>query len=211
MIKKNTLYPKTERVAELGDSIMITEKIDGSNLTFYKKDGELWIGLRKNVFPLSDLEEAKTILYKDLYEWLKLHGENLKASLCEGSAICGEWIAMGATQYPEGTWTKKWYMFAKANISEEDKLVNIKHDHELFIYPFEEKEIPEYLGVVPQVTQIKELPTKAILDTIYEGYTKIVERPVEGFVMNYRGIITKYVRMKKGKIVEYSQDDHKGE
>lgn len=211
MITKNTLYPKTERMSENGDCVKVTEKLDGSNLVFYKKNNELYIGLRKNVFSLTDIEEAKDLMYKDLYKWLQEYGEDLKNALCDNSAICGEWIGMGATKYPEGTFDKKWYMFAKANISNDEKLINIKHDHELFIYSFQEQKFPNYLGIVPEVTQIREMPTKTLLDVIYEEYTKKVERPVEGFVMDYRGIITKYVRMKKGHVVEYSQDDHKGE
>ena len=44
----------------------------------------------------------------------------------------------------------------------------------------------------------------------YKEYTEKTNRPVEGFVINYRDIISKYVRLKNGKLVEYSQEDHKG-
>lgn len=37
MIKKE-IYPKTKRVSNLGDKIFITEKLDGSNLVFFKKE-----------------------------------------------------------------------------------------------------------------------------------------------------------------------------
>lgn len=36
MIKKS-IYPKTERISERGDLIYLTEKMDGSNLVFFKK------------------------------------------------------------------------------------------------------------------------------------------------------------------------------
>ena len=49
-----------------------------------------------------------------------------------------------------------------------------------------------------------------MLDNIYKEYTEKTNRPVEGFVINYRDIISKYVRLKNGKLVEYSQEDHKG-
>ena len=70
MIKKE-IYPKTKRVSNLGDKIFITEKLDGSNLVFFKKDDELYIAQRKNILKFSELEENKGILYKGLYQWLK--------------------------------------------------------------------------------------------------------------------------------------------
>lgn len=208
---KSTLYPKTERVKELGDYVNITEKIDGSNLVFFKKNEELWIGLRNNIVPYKEIEETKDLLYGGLYNWLKEHGEHLQSELNNNSAICGEWIGMGCTKYPNDTWTKKWYMFAKANVSDEFKLYNLKYNHDLFAYPFISCEIPEYLGTVPVVADIQVLPTKNVLDKIYEEYTQKVNRPVEGFVMNYHDIICKYVRLKKGKLVEYRENDRKGE
>lgn len=47
------------------------------------------------------------------------------------------------------------------------------------------------------------LPTKEFLDSIYETYTNEVKRDVEGFVVNYKNIISKYVRMKNGKLEEH--------
>lgn len=41
------------------------------------------------------------------------------------------------------------------------------------------------------------------LDSIYEKYCKSVNRNVEGFVVNYKNIITKYVRMKNGQLREH--------
>ena len=38
---------------------------------------------------------------------------------------------------------------------------------------------------------------------IYDRYCKKVNRPVEGFVLAYHNIITKYVRMKNGKLQEH--------
>ena len=208
---KGTLYPKTERVKELGDYVNITEKMDGSNLVFFKKNEELWIGLRNNIVSYKEIEETKDLLYGGLYNWLKEHGEHLQSELNNNSAICGEWIEMGCTKYPKDTWTKKWYMFAKANVNDEFKLYNLKYNHDLFIYPFISCEIPEYLGVVPVVTNIQVLPTKNVLDKIYEEYTQKVDRPVEGFVMSYHDIICKYIRLKKGKLVEYRENDRKGD
>ena len=40
MIKKE-IYTKTKRISCTGDKVYITEKLDGSNLVFFKKDDEL--------------------------------------------------------------------------------------------------------------------------------------------------------------------------
>lgn len=44
MIRKE-IYPKTKRVSCVGDKVYITEKLDGSNLVFFKKNEELHIAL----------------------------------------------------------------------------------------------------------------------------------------------------------------------
>ena len=102
-------------------------------------------------------------------------------------------------------------MFAKANIDDELNLYNLIYEHSLFIYPFVSQIIPNFIGVVPEVAELNVLPTKEHLDSIYKKYNDKVNRSVEGFVINYKNIITKYVRMKNGKIVEHSENDHKGE
>ena len=70
MIKKS-IYPKTERISERGDRIYLTEKMDGSNLVFFKKDGELWFAQRKTIISLSEIDEYRDIMYKGLYQFLK--------------------------------------------------------------------------------------------------------------------------------------------
>ena len=47
------------------------------------------------------------------------------------------------------------------------------------------------------------IPTKEHLDSIYTKYCEKVNRNVEGFVVNYKNIISKYVRMKNGKLQEH--------
>lgn len=208
MIKKS-LYPKTPRVKVMGEKVHLTEKLDGSNLVFFKKDGELYIGCRNNIYTLAEIEEVKDKLYKGLYAWLKDNGEVLKNSLMENSAICGEWMGMGSIKYDIGDFDKRWYMFAKANIDADFNLFNLKYDHSLFIYPFVDGVIPSFLGIVPEVCETSVLPNKEHLDSIYAKYCAKVGRPVEGFVINYLDNICKYVRMKSGKLVEYSENDHK--
>lgn len=202
MIKKE-IYPKTKRVSCSGDRVYLTEKLDGSNLVFFKKDDELYIAQRKNIFKITELEDVKDVLYKGLYQWLNDNKDVLIEEIHNDSAICGEWLGMGKIKYTIDEFDKKWYMFAKANIDDEFNLYNLNYEHSLFVYPFVSQEIPKFIGVVPEVVELNVLPTKEQLDSIYEKYCAKVNRNVEGFVINYKNIITKYVRMKNGKLQEH--------
>nr|DAI31645.1 MAG TPA: Naegleria gruberi RNA ligase repair, adenylyltransferase, LIGASE [Caudoviricetes sp.] len=202
MIKKE-IYPKTKRVSCSGDRVYLTEKLDGSNLVFFKKDDELYIAQRKNIFKITELEDVKDVLYKGLYQWLNDNKDVLIEEIHNDSAICGEWLGMGKIKYTIDEFDKKWYMFAKANIDDEFNLYNLNYEHSLFVYPFVSQEIPKFIGVVPEVVELNVLPTKEHLDSIYEKYCAKVNRNVEGFVINYKNIITKYVRMKNGKLQEH--------
>lgn len=202
MIKKE-IYPKTKRVSCSGDRVYLTEKLDGSNLVFFKKDDELYIAQRKNIFKITELEDVKDVLYKGLYQWLNDNKDVLIEEIHNDSAICGEWLGMDKIKYTIDEFDKKWYMFAKANIDDEFNLYNLNYEHSLFVYPFVSQEIPKFIGVVPEVVELNVLPTKEHLDSIYEKYCAKVNRNVEGFVINYKNIITKYVRMKNGKLQEH--------
>lgn len=202
MIKKE-IYPKTKRVSCAGDKVYITEKLDGSNLVFFKKDDELYIAQRKNIFKITELEDVKDILYKGLYQWLIDNKDVLIDELHNNSAICGEWLGMGCLKYTIDEFDKKWYMFAKANIDDEFNLYNLNYEHSLFIYSFISQKIPTFIGIVPEVIELNVIPTKEHLDSIYEKYLSKVNRNVEGFVINYKNMITKYVRMKNGKLQEH--------
>lgn len=202
MIKKE-IYPKTKRVSCSEDRVYLTEKLDGSNLVFFKKDDELYIAQRKNIFKITELEDVKDVLYKGLYQWLNDNKDVLIEEIHNDSAICGEWLGMGKIKYTIDEFDKKWYMFAKANIDDEFNLYNLNYEHSLFVYPFVSQEIPKFIGVVPEVVELNVLPTKEHLDSIYEKYCAKVNRNVEGFVINYKNIITKYVRMKNGKLQEH--------
>jgi hypothetical protein len=210
MIKKE-IYPKTKRISVDGFKIQLTEKLDGSNLAIFKKNDTLYIAQRKNIFSLDELEEAKQILYKGMYEWLKTNGEYLKEHLIENSCICGEWLGMGTLKYTIDEFDKRLYMFAKANVDDEFNLYNLMYDHTLFKYPFDNQELPNFIGEVPIIADIKVAPDKNMLDSIYSKYCeKVGGRNVEGIVINCNNLISKYVRMKSGKLVEYSDNDHKG-
>lgn len=201
MIKKE-IYPKTKRVSCMGDKVELTEKLDGSNLVIFKKNDELYIAQRNNIFKINELEENKDKLYKGLLQWINDNRESFE-DLHNDSTVCGEWIGMGQIKYPVDEFDKRYYMFAKANIDDEFNLYNLIYDHNLFIYPFQSQEIPKCMGIVPVVTELNVIPTKEHLDSIYEKYCKLENRNVEGFVVNYKNIITKYVRMKNGQLREH--------
>lgn len=203
MIKK-CIYPKTERVkVEQSNVCEVTEKLDGSNLCIFKKSDVLHIAQRNNIFSIEELEEVKDKLYSGLYAWLIEHREALEKELRNDSCICGEWLGMGKLKYDVGEFDKRYYMFAKANINDDFDLYNIHYYHELFKYPFESLEVPSFIGIVPVAYELGIVPTKEKLDELYEKYCQKVNRNVEGFVVNYSNHITKYVRMKNGKLQEH--------
>jgi hypothetical protein len=64
-MEKRTLYPKTKRVL-FKNRVVITEKLDGSNIGFFKVKGELLIAQRNYIFKMSEAEENKGMLYQGL-------------------------------------------------------------------------------------------------------------------------------------------------
>lgn len=198
-MEKKTLYPKTKRV-KYNNKIVITEKLDGSNIGFFKLNGELIIAQRNYIFKANEID--KSIAYKGLIGWLEENGEDLKSKLIEGSGFFGEWIGMGKIGYQN--LDKKVYMFAKANITDKLEIKNLYYEHELFKYPFENQEFPGYIGIVPVVLEREIYPTVKTLDYEYEIYKNRVNRNVEGFIIVQNNNVNKYVRMKNGKL----QDHH---
>ena len=193
---KRTLYPKTKRV-QYKNRVEITEKLDGSNIGFFKVNGELVIAQRNNILLMSELEENKQMLYKGLKGWLDENGEDLKNRLMEGSGLFGEWIGMGKIKYPD--LDKKVYMFAKANY-DKGEIKNLCYQHGLFKYHFENQEFPEYIGIVPIVQEREDLPNVETLNYLYDIYCKKTQRNVEGFILAQNNNVNKYVRMKNGKL-----------
>lgn len=201
MIKRE-IYPKTKRLSCQGDKVYVTEKLDGSNLVFFKKNDTLYFAQRNTIYSFDEIEENKDKLYKGLYQWLS-DNKQVFDDLHNNSAICGEWLGMGCLKYSVDEFDKRYYIFAKANIDDDFNLYNLIYTHDLFIYPFQSQVIPKCIGIVPEVIELNVLPTKEHLDSIYDKYTDKVKRNVEGFVINYKNIITKYVRMKNGKLTEH--------
>ena len=199
MVKKS-IYPKTRRLGYQDKSIVITEKLDGSNLAFFKKDGVVYIATRNNIINTKeDSEHFKKILYKGLQGWLDENLTKLQDDLYEGAVICGEWIGMGKLKYPH--LDKKFYMFAKGNLDDDLNLIKINYTHEFFKYCFTNQEVPEYLGLVPVVVEISYVPSIEDMDSLYDNYGRAQEcREIEGFIINNNNSILKYVRMKNGKL-----------
>lgn len=201
MIEK-TLYPPTVRIDH--PRYQVTEKLDGSNIGFFKLDNELIIATRNYIFTLKELEEVKDMLYKGLYQFLKNNGETLLNKIYDnGSGFFAEWIGQGHICYGN-TLDKKVYIFAKANImgsykEETLEIYNLFFDRDLLIYPFKEQTIPSFIGQ-PELVATLPVVTIEKLDELYDEYLAKVNRRVEGFViMSQSGAVTKYVRYKDGK------------
>ena len=141
-------------------------------------------------------------MYKGLYAWLKENAENIK--LNNNSCIFGEWLGMGQIKYGE-IFNEKLLMFAKANVDDEFNVTNLMYDHALFKYSFINEERPNFIGVVPMVSILNKMPTKEELDKIYENYLNLVNRKVEGLIINFNNNILKYVRFKNGKEEEHHE------
>lgn len=109
---------------------------------------------------------------------------------------------MGKIKYTD--LDKRVYMFAKANL-EKGEIKNLYYNHELFNYPFENQEFPEYIGIVPTVEERQTLPDIETLNNIYESYKEKVNRNVEGFIIAQNNNVNKYVRMKNGKLEEHHE------
>lgn len=199
-MKKIKLYGKTARAGN-NDKVVITEKLDGSNLCILKKDGVVYYAQRNNI--LTKESVTQEMAYQGLVGWIEEHDDYFNNNLIEGSVICGEWLYMGKLKYPEEQFPNRFNMFCKATVTNQWTLENMVYDHDLFIYPFEDQTIPEFISLVPIVTETRQLMTITQLDELYYEYSKLVDRNVEGFVLNYKNNITKYVRMKSGKITEH--------
>lgn len=200
MINKQ-IYPKTKRIP-LSNTIYVTEKIDGSNLGLFNLNDKLYIAQRGLVFSIDEIEEIKEKMYKGLYAWLKSNAENIK--LNNNSCIFGEWLGMGQIKYGE-IFNEKLLMFAKANIDDEFNVTNLKYDHSLFKYSFINEERPTFIGIVPIVAILNKMPTKEELDKLYVDYSNLVNRKVEGLIINFNNNILKYVRFKNGKEEEHHE------
>lgn len=204
---KQTLYPKTKRVSRNND-IVITEKLDGSNLGIFKLNGELIVAQRNCIFEVGELN--KNVAYKGLKGWLNEHEEYLKEEIFEGSGVFGEWLGMGKINYND-RFTNRFHIFAKARITKSENLgftvSNIIYDLELLKYAFNNQFIPDFISLVPKIVSIDEVHIEQI-DDVYISHTDLVGQ-VEGFILNRNNEITKYVRYKNGILEEEHRESYK--
>lgn len=199
------LYPKTDR-AKRSQEVVITEKLDGSNLGFFNDNGKLVIAQRNRVYSYEEIN--KSFCYRGLLGWLEDHHEELLNSLHPGSGIFGEWLGMGKIGYGSSELDKKFYYFAKARLEwtphNTPFVTHLNNDPDLLHYAFVEQECPDFIAPVPRVAEIGLTNTTVsikYLDNLYKDYCEKVGRRVEGFVVYYRfaNKIVKYVRCKNGK------------
>ena len=210
---KRTLYPETPRIPEMTDNAIITEKMDGANLTILKYNGELFIAQRNSIFNKDEVFGDGNIGYRGLKGWAREHWEWFDKYLNDNTAHCGEWMVETAKSYPPEVVHKKFYIFATAKVMPGMNLNDFDYYREHVGDAFGlSKEFLDlnWLGFVPTAGRLYKFPDKEELDELYEKYCKYVGgRKVEGFVINVNNMIFKYVRMKSGKVVEYSQTGRK--
>lgn len=208
MIKK-ILYPKTPRIGEKESYVEITEKLDGSNIGLFKMDNKLIIIQRNFIFEWNDLKKDEyEVTDKQLILWLMNNADEIHSKLYNKSGVFGEWLNTGKIIYDNTEIQKKFYIFAKARLSGESietyKVINMFYTQELIPYAFNERILPENMAIVPLVTTLKKLPSVDELNVLYDEYILTVnKRKVEGFIINEKEQIKKYVRYKKGKFTPH--------
>lgn len=206
MIIKRKLYPRTERLGNSTTDVVVTEKLDGSNLAIGKYKGDIYVATRNNIFKARDYkeEEVKRVIYKGFEGWLDEHLDTLEEKVNEGSWMVGEWIGMAHIKYP---FNFTFNMFAKANVEGEmESFRAINYNRNLFKYVFVDQEIPDFIRLVPVVATYPVEPTVEEMDKLYDSYSKEKkeEHQVEGFIviLNER-TIKKYVRLKRGALQDH--------
>lgn len=86
----------TEKVRDKHDLVIVQEKLDGSNVSVAKLNGEI-IALTRSGY-LAETSQYKQHQYFDV--WVKKHEKRFNALLNEGERICGEWLVLAhGTKY----------------------------------------------------------------------------------------------------------------
>ena len=205
---KQMLYPKTQRMTSKDMVWQVTEKLDGSNLTLFKLNGQLYFGTRNWVFNFDeDVKDSKDVDYKGLYDWLVDNKEELLAYLNDGEALFGEWLGMGNLKYeiPE-----RFNLFAVGYIGFDQetgmydvKTIKRKVD-DIRVFMEGKEALYKFIAKVPFVAYLESLDKNKI-DRVYDMYSNDVGRNVEGFVLVNLSTedVVKYVRMKRGKLESF--------
>lgn len=210
---KLQLYEKTKRIDDHTFEWLVTEKLDGSNLTLFRDGACIVVALRNYLYWWQDDSDLtandKGRFYPGLLDWLHVHRDKLWEVLWSDVAVCGEWLGQGHLKYPESF--ARFNIFAVASVylsldSESDlhvSLANYNYDPLTFGYGFRDGKIPDYIGSVPVVARTSKPPSVAELDALYDTYSEQVGRPVEGLVVSMKNVPQrrcKYLRMKNGSL-----------
>lgn len=188
--QKIKLYPRTNRFGSIEEYWEVTEKLDGSNIGFFKRDGELYVAQRNLVYKAIDAKECST--YPALVDWLV--ESNLQELLHDNAIVFGEWLGMGQIGYGKLDNTKRFYMFCKGNIDENLIITNITYRRDLLHWSYLDGEFPPLVNLVPLVYRKGSKPNIDKLDELYETYLSEVDRAVEGFVVTDGNTFEKYIR-----------------
>lgn len=186
----------TEKARDRHDTIIVQEKLDGSNVGVAMKDGKIYALTRKGY-------EAKTSpfpMHHAFDEFVEENKSRFRAVLNEGQRICGEWLHTA-----HGTIYELWHEpFVAFDIFDEE---NNRLTHEEF------SEIAENYFVLPYLISIGgPVSIDSALDALgHYGFHGAKER-VEGAVWRVErkgkvDFLCKYVRHDKedGK---YLSDDN---
>jgi len=105
---------------------------------------------------------------------------------------------------------KRFYMFAKSNVNIDAdtgkyKMVNITYADIHFIYPFVDRIIPNFIGIVKTVHSMNQMPSIEFLDGLYDEFSRNLNYTPEGFIIREPNLhnVMKYVRFKDGKMQEH--------
>lgn len=108
-------HPSTQFTINSGDRISITEKLDGSNMSFILKGDKIYGFSRKNSL-------SPELPLRGAYNWLVEHEEDFKLNLNPNYRYFGEWLVKHTIVYPE----KSYNQFYGFDIFDESKQAYLK-------------------------------------------------------------------------------------
>ena len=207
MIRNNMVYPKTKRISKTDFVWQITEKMDGSNLTFFKFDDDLYLATRNNVFNWTvEKPTSQDIQYKGLFGWVENYSKLLYEKLKNHEALFGEWLGMGKIKYEDYFPRFNLFAYGYMHQNEDGKFEAgyINRDLNKIADFLVEHDLNRDFITVPFVDYTDSL-SPDLIDWYYNKYRDEQSREVEGFILTNldSGEVRKYVRYKGGKMLEH--------
>ena len=207
MIRNNMVYPKTKRISKTDFVWQITEKMDGSNLTFFKFDDDLYLATRNNVFNWTDEKPtSQDIQYKGLFVWMENYSKLLYEKLNNHEALFGEWLGMGKIKYEDYFPQFNLFAYGYMHQNEDGKFEEgyINRDLNKITDFLVEHDLNRDFITVPFVDYTDSL-SPDLIDWYYNKYRDEKAHEVEGFILTNldSGEVRKYVRYKDGKMSEH--------